>query len=88
MNSILRNLRLYGIKICLLFRIYFVAQSVLINEAPMKYDTAFICNIGSQCHDNTDFTQSFLLAVQTLNHLVTPAIFHNIERGEKKLEFR
>lgn len=54
----------------------------------MKYDTAFICNIGSQCHDNTDFYKSFLLAVQTLNHLVTPAIFHNIERGEKKLEFR
>lgn len=54
----------------------------------MKYDTAFICKIGSQCHDNTDFYKSFLLAVQTLNHLVTPAIFHNIERGEKKLEFR
>lgn len=62
--------------------------AVSINEAPMKYDTAFICNIGSQCHDNTDFYKSFLLAVQTLNHLVTPAIFHNIERGEKKLEFR
>lgn len=62
--------------------------AVSINEAPMKYDTAFICNIGSQCHDNTDFYKSFLLAVQTLNHLVTPAIFHDIERGEKKLEFR
>lgn len=33
--------------------------AVSINEAPMKYDTAFICNIGSQCHDNTDFTSLF-----------------------------
>lgn len=35
-------------------------RAVSINEAAMKYDTAFICNIGSQCHDNTDFTSLFL----------------------------